>query len=45
MNAHFLLKGDKSFWHSLLSNAEDLAKTLDGTCRVHKKSSSGSNVQ
>ena len=47
MNAHFLLKSDKSFWQSLLSNAEDyellVVKKFDDTCSVHKKSSSVSN--
>ena len=47
MNAHFLLKSDKSFWQSLLSNAEDyellVVKKFDDTCSVHKKSFSVSN--
>ena len=47
MNAHFLLTSDKSFWQSLLLNAEDyellVVKKFDDTCSVHKKSSSVSN--
>ena len=47
MNAHFLLNSDKSFWQSLLSNAEDyellVGEEFDDACSVHKKSSSVSN--
>ena len=47
MNAHFRLKSDKSFWQSLLSNAEDyellIVEEFDDACSVDKKSSSVCN--